>query len=221
MPTCPDWTVRDLILHIGGVHRWAATYVRDGHTEPIAIGAAHEIDDYLPVDAELVTWFRTGLDGLVAAIETAPADVACWSFLPAPSPLAFWARRQAHETTIHRVDAESAAGAITPVDPAVASDGIDELLTGFVVRPKGRLRSEEPRTLAVHTTDTDAHWLLTVSDQPVVTDRANATADTVLRGPAHDVYLALWNRLPLTALEDSGDQRLIDEWPTAVRIRWT
>ncbi|MGH3451126.1 MAG: maleylpyruvate isomerase family mycothiol-dependent enzyme, partial [Haloechinothrix sp.] len=161
------------------------------------------------------------LDGLVAAIETAPPDVECWSFLPAPSPLTFWARRQTHETTMHRVDAETAAGAVSPVDPAVATDGIDELLTGFVVRRKGRLRSAEPRTLAVHTTDTDAHWMLTVSDQPVVTDRADATADAVLRGPAHDLYLALWNRLPLGELEVSGDQRLIDQWPTAVRIRWT
>ena len=34
VPTCPGWTVRDLIRHTGGVHRWATGFVADGRTEP-------------------------------------------------------------------------------------------------------------------------------------------------------------------------------------------
>ena len=76
-----------------------------------------------------------GCDGLADALAAAPDDLECWTFLPAPSPRAMWARRQAHETAIHRVDAELAAG--TPVwrcDAAFAADGVDELLTCFVPR---------------------------------------------------------------------------------------
>jgi uncharacterized protein (TIGR03083 family) len=79
-------------------------------------------------DGALVDWFREGHAGLVRRLEAAPPDLACWSFLPAPTPLAFWARRQAHETAIHRADAQGSGGAVTPFQPAFAADGLDELL---------------------------------------------------------------------------------------------
>src|SRR5262249_53658636 len=67
--------------------------------------------------AELPGWFREGHAALVQALSVAGPDLNCWAFLAAPSPLAFWARRQAHETAIHRVDAGQAA--VTPGDAAV------------------------------------------------------------------------------------------------------
>jgi uncharacterized protein (TIGR03083 family) len=75
-----------------------------------------------PEDDVLVEWFVAGHAALVQALRDADPDLACWTFLPAPSPLAFWARRQAHETGIHRVDAESPADSITPFPPAFAAD---------------------------------------------------------------------------------------------------
>lgn len=216
VPTCPDWLVRDLLLHVGAVHHWAASYLRERIQErrPFDVPERDRFDD-----TELVPWYRKSHRALVDTIESAPADVACWTFLPAPSPLEFWVRRQAHETTIHRVDAECAAGTVTPIPGDVATDGIDELLTGFVIRPRGKLRSEQPRTLGVHTTDTDAHWLLKISQEPVITERVDAPAGTTLSGRAADVYLALWNRLPLRDLEIGGDEQLVRDWPAAVRVR--
>lgn len=215
VPTCPDWTVRDLLLHVGAVHRWAASYVRDRAQERSAF-AVPERESI--TDAELFPWYRQGHRTLIETLQGAPADVDCWSFLPARTPLDFWVRRQTHETTMHRVDAESAAGSPSPVPADVATDGIDELLSGFVVRPRAKLRSEEPRTLAVHTTDTGAHWLLRISQEPVVTERVDAPADATLSGSAEELYLALWNRLSLKELEIGGDERLVLDWPTAVRI---
>lgn len=224
VPSCPGWAVRDLLFHTGAVHRWAARHVTDALTEGLkeAVGGDPLRDaDQRPADAELIGWFRDGCTALVDALENAPADLDCWAFLPAPSPRMFWARRQLHETTMHRVDAELAAGAATPIDPGIATDGIDELLTGFAVRRGGKLRSTAPRTLGIHTTDTDAHWRLAISAEPVVTDRTDEATDTTVRGPAAEVYQALWNRLPLDAVDVSGDQGLPGDWPQLVRIRWS
>src|SRR5258706_12045265 len=103
VPTCPDWTVRDLVRHTGGVHRWAAAHVAGARVEPIA--TMEEVVGDWPADEELVTWFRDGHTALVETLLAADPTLDCYTFLPAPSPVAFWARRQAHETAIHRADA--------------------------------------------------------------------------------------------------------------------
>ncbi|GAA5102465.1 maleylpyruvate isomerase family mycothiol-dependent enzyme [Haloechinothrix salitolerans] len=233
VPTCPDWTVRDVVFHTSAVHRWATRHVREALTspgeEPDPGADPHRDAEHRPADDALLDWFRKGHAALLDVIESAPADLECWSFLPAPSPLAFWARRQTHETTMHGVDVELAAGSPTPIDPAVATDGIDELLTGFVIRPSGKLRSDSPITLALHASDTGAGWLMRVSTEPVVTERVAdlpATgpvdgADVTMRGSAEDVYLTVWNRRPLSALETVGDADALRAWPDLVRVRWS
>lgn len=149
VPTCPEWQVRDLLRHTGAVHRWAAAFVADGHTTPRPLGQEPGLDG-----AELVDWYRDSHRLLVDTLTTAPSDVECWTFLPAsgPSPLAFWIRRQAHETTVHRYDAEAArGGTAAPIAPDFAADGIDELLRGFHARSRSRVRSEAPSALRVRT----------------------------------------------------------------------
>lgn len=222
IPTCPEWTMRDLVLHQGEVHRWATAHVTGNAGEP----GADEADFVgpLPDDRDLVAWFEVGHAGLVDALTNAPADLECWTFLAAPSPLAFWARRQCHETGIHRADAQSASMAIAPFDPAVAADGIDELLTGFVTRPKSKLRSDIPRSLGVAATDTGDRWRVRVSDH-VETERgaggAPGDADCMIQGTASDLFLFLWNRTARTTIEAEGDVGLLDVWRNLVRIRWS
>src|SRR5215467_6851501 len=100
VPSCPEWVVRDLVRHQGGVHRWAAGIVGTPRTEPWDV----ELDEVVgtwPDDADLLAWFDAGLDSLANVLTQADPDLTCWSFLPAPSPLAMWARRQAHETSVH------------------------------------------------------------------------------------------------------------------------
>ncbi len=108
VPTCPEWTVRDLGRHLGGVHRWATGFVR-GRTEPQRADLDEVVGTW-PADAELAGWLAQGCADLVARSRRRPTTLECWTFLPAPSPRAMWARRQAHETAIHRVDAQLAAG---------------------------------------------------------------------------------------------------------------
>ncbi|MEU9292505.1 maleylpyruvate isomerase family mycothiol-dependent enzyme [Streptomyces sp. NPDC048266] len=168
VPTCPGWRVRDLLRHTTMVHRWATTHVAEGHT-------TYQPGDGEPAldGGELLAHYREGHAGLVAALRAAPETLECWTFLPAPSPLAFWARRQTHETTVHRADAESALTAGPgPVDPRVAADGIDELLRGFHGRDRSRVRTPEPRTLRVRATDTGDVWTVRLSaTEPPRTER--------------------------------------------------
>jgi uncharacterized protein (TIGR03083 family) len=227
VPTCPEWTVRELVRHIGYVHRWAATYVReqrvtvlDDEEEEAAVGRLP--DD----DAELLPWFREGHAALVATLRAAPADLECWHFLRAPTPLLFWARRQAHEIAVHRSDAESAAGdtPVTGVPAPFAVDGIDELLLGFYMRRGGRLRADSPCSLRVEAVDRpDAAWLVRIGPDgaQIARSPAESNADCVLRGSASDLYLALWNRRGTDDLDVHGDRSVLDLWRERATVRWT
>lgn len=211
VPTCPGWQVRDLLRHTGAVHRWAASYIAEGHTTPRGIDDGPDLDG-----TDLMVWYRDSHHHLVETLAAAPPDAPAWTFhpapLPSPSPLAFWTRRQAHETTVHRYDAESAQGGETgPIDAEFATDGIDELLRGFHARPKSQVRTQAPRVLRMSTTDTGAVWTVRLSPEPPVTTRDEAgDADCELTGTAGQLYLALWNRRPLPDL--SGDTSLAALW---------
>ena len=221
VPSCPDWVVRDLVQHIGGVHRWATGIVSGPRIEAWNVGLDEVVGSW-PPDADLVEWFRAGHARLVEALTDADPGLACWTFLAAPSPRAMWARRQAHETAIHRVDAELAAGRPSPsFAPAFAADGIDELLTCFITRGGGRLRSEVPRTLAVRCTDADAAWLVRISEDPVVTIAGSEGGDCTVAGTATDLYLALWNRGDPASLTVDGATGVFGLFRDSVHIRWS
>jgi uncharacterized protein (TIGR03083 family) len=195
VPTCPGWRVRDLLAHLGFVHRWATSYVTEGRTEMTSEPGEEEIIRLAPADEALVGWFRDGHARLVSVLATADPAVRCWTFLPAPSPLAFWARRQAHETAIHRADAQFAVAAAGPgadLDPfpaGLAADGVDELLMGFGGRNPGSL-SDAPATLVIRTEDcaAAAEWTV-VMGQPLAgvsrgPDPAAGPAEAGAAGPA-------------------------------------
>jgi len=229
VPSCPEWVVRDLVHHMGGVHRWAAGHIRDRRTEEWDADL-EDVAGGWPDDASLPDWLRTGCAALASDLDAADPELQCWTFLPAPSPLAMWARRQAHETAVHRVDAELAAGdAPTPFPPDFAADGIDEMLTGFLPRGR-RLRSEVPRTLRITTDDAPGDWLLRISTEPVVTtthpgdldldlDLAG-DADCRVSGPASDLYLTLWNRSGPGGLTVAGDADVLALLLDRVRVSW-
>ncbi|CCK32234.1 hypothetical protein BN159_7855 [Streptomyces davaonensis JCM 4913] len=208
VPTCPGWQVTDLLRHMGTVHRWAAAFVAEGHASYQPAPEPPALDG-----TALITWFCEGHRQLVDTLTADEPDVRCWHFLPAPSPLAFWARRQAHETTIHRLDAEAARGGTpTEIDPAFAADGIDELLLGFHARSKSRARSPEPRVLRVRATDADdAVWTVRLSDEPPAAVRGGTgEADCEIAGPVALIYPALWNRLPYPTVQ--GDATVATLW---------
>jgi uncharacterized protein (TIGR03083 family) len=232
VPSCPEWVARDLIRHLGGVHRWATGYVAEARLEVRPEGL-EEVVGRWPDDDELADWFEAGYLALVAALEAAPPDLQCWTFVQAPSPLAMWSRRQAHETAIHRVDTELAAGLrvddVAPFTPAFAADGVDELLACFVPLRSSALRAEEPARLGFRCTDVDAAWTLGIgpdgvtvrADTDTDTDAGAVRATCAVRGAANDLYLALWNRASTERLQIDGDLGVFEALGEALPLRWT
>ncbi len=220
VPSCPDWAVRDLLHHVGGVHRWATFIVASGRAEDVTDEEQDAWFFTAPADSRLLTWFRDGHAALVQALEHADPGLECFTFLPVPSALAFWARRQAHETAIHRVDAELAAGAVTPCAPEVAADGIAELLEGFLARPGGHLVCDPPRTLAAHAADTGDRWWLRIGPEGREVRRGTYAADCTLTGSASDLYRLLWNRGTTDAVDVGGDPAVLALWREKARILW-
>ncbi|MGE5286868.1 MAG: maleylpyruvate isomerase family mycothiol-dependent enzyme [Micromonosporaceae bacterium] len=229
VPPCPGWRVRDLLKHTGMVHRWAAANITRACAEPMTADEQREAVGRYPPDESLADWFRSGHARLVGVLEAADPGLQCWTFMPAPSPLAFWARRQAHETTIHRVDAEtargrhSAAGRITPVPAAFAADGIDELLTAFLPRV---LRHAPPDgmacELAVRARDTGHEWLVKFGPEPAGAPRGDARAACRISGAASDLYQLLWNRLgePPAGADVEGDAGVLTAWHQNIQVKW-
>ncbi|MBB5872524.1 uncharacterized protein (TIGR03083 family) [Allocatelliglobosispora scoriae] len=220
VPTTPGWTVGDLLRHIGEVHRWAMSHVAQQRLTKMPTEEEQELTRNWPEgDDELLEWFSSGHEALVFSLETADPGLRCWTFLPAPSPLAFWARRQAHETAIHRVDAESVTGEITPIGAEFAADGVDELLTCFFGRP-GRLRGDPAYTLGLVATDLPRAWRVSVGPTVVVTDGGEA-ADCVVTGTAEELYLLLWNRRDPAGLDVVGDEAVLTRWRDSAVVSWS
>lgn len=232
VPTCPGWRVADVLQHLAGVYQWATAYVESGRRWPFDKAAEAA---YLEPVAEhlLFEHFQARHRALVSALGSAPDDLACWAFLPAPSPLAFWARRQAHETAVHRADVESAGGTTPDWAPQFGVDGVEELLRGFFVRP-GRVRPERPFRLGLEAVDGDASWTVTVGgseddDAPAPAGRPPGVqvrdglhaSDLVVRGPATALYLLLWNRLGADRVELAGDPAVLELWRSAARVTWS
>ena len=220
VPTCPNWTLRDLVRHISGIHSWAATIVGQSRGRPY--DPFTELEALWPSDAALVDWFRAGHQTLVHALESAPPDLSCFTFLPAPSPLAFWARRQAHETGIHRADAEASSGVTADYPPEQAVDGIDELLFGFLSRPGQRLKVDQLCTLSLQASDSDAAWLVRIGpDEPRISREAFSRADCRVSATAADLFLLVWNRRAPAGLDVQGDARVLDLWRKSITVRWS
>jgi uncharacterized protein (TIGR03083 family) len=227
VPPCPPWLVKDLLRHTGYIHRWAARHITERPDQVLDGPPEAEILYGGAPDPGLLDWFRAGHAALVETLTAADPAVECATFMAAPSPLAFWARRQAHETAIHRADAESATG-VTPEYPAdFAADGIDELITGF-----GRRRKYQPGTdgagrLRVVTADTGDAWSIEAREGRLHPRRESdddpaEDAGCTVHGPASGVYLYLWNRADAAraGVTLTGDPALLVAWQGSVRVRW-
>lgn len=203
VPTCPGWTVVDLVGHLGNVHRWAAAIVLSG--ERIA-------DQPVTRPTEpLEEWYAGTATALLAALHAVDGDEPTPNFAMIDEVAAFWARRQLHETTIHAVDLAQALGRPEhgwDVDEDVAADGVSELLRVFLRRMAARGRP--PVVLGpidLVATDVDRVWTIVPGHEsgapPVVTRQDVDTAGSA-QGTVVELYLALWNRLPPERLRLSG-----------------
>lgn len=214
VPTCPEWSLPELIHHVGSVHRWQASHLRSTDVNTMA---RFTPGDRLPID-QLTEWFRVGLNDLLDVLDnTDPSALKPTWF--GPRPATFWARRAANETAVHRWDAEAAVASPSPLDPAQAIDVIDELLE--VLAPR-RFKADQWNGPAVsihlHATDTDGEWLITLGPDGLGSTREHAKGDVAARGTASDLALMIAGRIPGARLELFGEASALDRWFQTVKL---
>ncbi len=222
IPTCPEWTLRQLVTHVGRAHRWAAEITR---TRSDAFIPFREVPDgKLPDDpAEQRAWLRAGAARIVDAVREADSDLV-WSF-SGPAPASFWMRRMAHETLVHRTDAQIAAG-VEPepvIDAEVAADAIDEwltLLTGGILGNADHRTEALPAGAALHIHATDdgpggrGEWMIRHDAGGLTVEPGHGKGDAALTGPAASLLLVLMRRRPASdpAVTVYGDSAVVDGW---------
>jgi uncharacterized protein (TIGR03083 family) len=195
VPTCPEWTLADLIEHTGIVERWAAEMVRQLAPERLD---RRRLDVPVPGDrAQLPQWLADGAADVVAAFRESDPDAAMWAW-GADKHARFWPRRMLHETTVHRADAELALGREPAIEPAVAIDGVDELLDNLphagYFRPQVAELRGDGESLHLHCTDADGEWTITLEPEGYRWDHGHTKATVAVRGPAADLLLLLYQR---------------------------
>jgi uncharacterized protein (TIGR03083 family) len=157
VPGCPGWSTYDLVTHLGNVHAWAATIVETGAE------AVEQNDEPRSRRPRTVSaWYAGKAEDLYEVLRNSDPRAPCWNFAFGDGPTRFWMRRQLHETTMHAVDLAHAAGGTTDVEPAIAADGIDEVLRVMMHRMHRRgHRVDLAAPLCLEATDTGNAWTLT------------------------------------------------------------
>ncbi|WP_371778040.1 maleylpyruvate isomerase family mycothiol-dependent enzyme [Streptosporangium subroseum] len=197
VPTCPGWTIQQLVRHVGRGDRWAAQILRD------------RVEDYLdprtvrdgkpPSDPDgVVEWLHGSPRTLVDAIADVGEDTPAWTFL-GPRPAAWWVRRRLHEATVHRADAALALGARYALAAPLAADGITEWLDMLVAEQRtGRSTPlATGTTLHLHATDdlgSAGEWTVRGDEDGISWEHGHSEGTTMVRGRAADLLLALFRR---------------------------
>jgi uncharacterized protein (TIGR03083 family) len=207
VPTCPGWTLRDLLAHVAGSNRWVAKCVSEGLTPQKRI---------LPPGPsgrdELKKWSQESLDEILTVLSTTAPEQLVWTPIRGSLGSAWWRRKAALEAAIHRNDADNALG-INPetIDALLALGGIDEYAEEFL--PLMLLAVPEPppvTALLLAPTDIDDSRLLSLI--PAGDDRDPGGAQVELSATASDLLLWMWNRVSDGTLAVRGDNTVVQWW---------
>ncbi|GHA03896.1 maleylpyruvate isomerase family mycothiol-dependent enzyme [Streptomyces echinoruber] len=218
VPSCPGWTLADLIKHTGSVQRWFSVLLRARVQEP---PRTRDVDLRLPDQEDgYVDWLAESATVAADAFAATDPDLPMWAW-GADQHARFWARRMLFETLVHRADAELALGLRPTIDRPAAVDGIDEFLVNLpfaaFFAPKVAGLRGPGRTIRFRATDGDGDWLVRLRPDGFGLDTAHPAADTAdatVRGTAADLLLLVYGRLPYDAevLAHEGDEDLLAHW---------
>jgi uncharacterized protein (TIGR03083 family) len=211
VPSCPEWSVSDLLWHVGGIHRHRIWLITEHPEGP----RGFKIDR--PADGEIIDWFVDGAENLSQTLEQHDPTEKVWTWFEPDQTVGFWQRRMAQETAVHRWDGEHAVGHASDIEPQLASDGIAEFFDTLLVvqeaPPKGN-----GETIHLHTTDAPSEWLITLTPEGARAEPGHAKADVAIRGAASDVLLALWRRIPLDRAEVLGDRAVAERFVSGMDL---
>ncbi|MEQ4725455.1 maleylpyruvate isomerase family mycothiol-dependent enzyme [Nonomuraea sp. B19D2] len=214
VPTCPGWTLADLVTHVGQTHRWVVHVLRNQVQERIwSRQVSSGLAEGRSGDA---AWLAAGAAELLDTLRTTDPSLAVWTWGP-DRQASWWPRRMVFELVIHRADAELALG-IDPVIPAeVAIDGVEEFLHNLPsagwITPRLAELGVEGATIHLHATDADGEWTITQGPAGKISwERGHAKGDSAVQGKAQDLLLLLYGRRSPDALTVHGDADLLNRW---------
>jgi uncharacterized protein (TIGR03083 family) len=212
IPSCPDWTVGQLVRHTTRVHHWVTFILGGGVSDGFTFDAPH--------DAELFAVFASGVAELAAALRAAPASLDVYTMIPAETAALSWARRQAHETAIHKVDAELAADAgVGEFDADFAADGLAELVMLLGPHRFSTAGLAGTSTVTLTPVDANAAWTVTLSPSGITAvEQAQDDSDLTVFATASDLYRWAWNRAGDDEVSLAGDVTLADLWRRNCRV---
>lgn len=208
---CPGWTVADLVRHVTGtLHQIRENVPRGVTTRPEQPEPAPELSWPESLDA-----LRRELTGTIETLDAVDPDFPAWNWAPQAKKAGFWHRRTAHEISVHRWDAEAAAGRATPIETKLAADGVSEVLDSWL--PAGRRHGPTDLHGVVHlqANDVGYEWFVRLRgagvallDTSTILDDDDHHARAQASGTASDILLALMGRQRTDRLVITGDPRL-------------
>jgi uncharacterized protein (TIGR03083 family) len=221
VPTCPGWTVTDAVRHTGEVYQHKIACMR--------LQRRPEDEEYTqgpPEGTDLLDWVRESHQALVAELTDRGPAAPTYTWWPDDQTVGFWYRRMAQETAVHRVDVESAYDEISPIDTALAIDGIDEVLKRFIGGDWSEYADEDwadvspkagaGRTVLVRTSD--HAWQATLHPDRIDVTSGIGPADATLTGEPSELLLVLWGRRPTSAVHVEGDAELVGAFRDRLRL---
>ena len=219
VPTCPGWTLADLVRHVGTVHRWTEHLVRTGATTRVR---AAEVPLDLPAGpAGLPDWLAAGAETALATLRAADPGTPVWS--PGGDPhVRYFPRHVLFETVVHLSDAELALGREPGLAPGTAADGIDAFLENLPYLPEAAEQvarlDRDGTSIRLTATDSGAAWTVVLGGGGFTWHRrGEGAASAAVEGAAADLLLFLYGRRGPEdpCLTASGDRTLLDVWSAA------
>jgi len=209
VPSCPGWSIADLVWHLGEVHWFWTEIIVTRATSPDGVEATKPSRPSAYND--LLRWAQSQADRMIDVLDSTPDDVSVWTWALQESDhtVGFIRRHQVQEAAVHRWDLQNGATSTDPepIEPEVASDSIDEMLAvslPWSVRPDKQILG----TVHLHCTDTEGEWFVHPDGRVEV---IHAKGDVAIRGEASAMLLALYKRVGLNAVELIGNDALARE----------
>lgn len=220
VPTCPKWTLADLVDHVGATQRMVTMLVGEQLTEPSSAFARQAPGPTDP--AQWRAWLTDAAAEAKQAFDSVTDDTPVWDPSGAAAGVPFWSRRLFGEACVHRADAAVALGTQYELAPEHAVAALEDWLDTMTSRGYWENRPDFAdamrgggQTLHFHATDAPGEWLARREPDMVVLEHTHSEADVAVRGPAAELLLVICRRRPLDAaptLEVQGDRALFDHW---------
>ncbi|MGV0679564.1 maleylpyruvate isomerase family mycothiol-dependent enzyme [Mycolicibacterium fortuitum] len=218
VPTCPDWTLKELFRHVGRGNRWAAQIISERRVSPLDPREVH--DGRPPDDPEAaIEWLNEGAAQILKSVDQIGTDARVWTFL-GPKPAGWWVRRRVHEAAVHHADAALAVGTEFVLPADLAADAVSEWLAIATGMANKRHATPLAQGASVHLHATDdglgptGEWTIAHDEDGLEWSHSHGKGTVALKGPAHKLLLAVTRRGTATdlGLEVFGDTATWDTW---------